>query len=154
MDLSKLKPAKGSTQTNRRLGRGVGSGTGGHSSTKGTKGQLSRSGASIPAGFEGGQMPLQRRLPKYGFTNKNFGTTYQAVNVARLAALVADGRIDPETPVTAEQLVEVGVAQKSQKIKILGDGTLDVALDITAHAFSKSAEAKITDAGGSVTHID
>jgi len=154
MDLSKLKPAKGSTKTNRRLGRGVGSGTGGHSSTKGNKGQLSRSGASVPAGFEGGQMPLQRRLPKYGFTNKNFGITYQAINIGRLAALVADGRIDPSSPVTFELLVDIGAAQKSDKVKILGDGTLDVALDVHVHAFSGSAEAKITDAGGSVTRID
>ncbi len=98
-------------------------------------------------------MPLQRRLPKFGFTNK-FGTTYRVVNVGRLAELVADGRLSTETQITVETFVEIGAAQKSDKIKILGDGSLDVALDIAVHAFSGSAKKKIEEAGGSTTVID
>ena len=99
MDLSNLKPAKGSTKTNKRLGRGVGSGYGGHSSTRGDKGQKSRSGGKIPAWFEGGQMPLQRRIPKFGFKNR-FRTAYRAVNLEKLARLIEEGRLDAGQPIT------------------------------------------------------
>ncbi|MFQ5568788.1 MAG: 50S ribosomal protein L15 [Rhodothermales bacterium] len=150
MDLGNLKPAKGSTKKRKRLGRGVGSGHGGHSSTRGDKGQKSRSGANIPAWFEGGQMPLQRRIPKFGFTNRN-RTEYRVLNVSRLAELVAAGRLDASQPVTPSVLIEAGLANKSDLIKILGGGTLDAALQVSAHAFSKAARRKIEEAGGQTT---
>lgn len=150
MDLSNLKPAKGSTKKKKRLGRGVGSGKGGHSSTRGDKGQKSRSGASIPAWFEGGQMPLQRRVPKFGFTNP-FRTEYQVINLSRLAKMLEEGTLDASQPITPETFVAAGVAGKKDRIKILGGGELDAALHITAHRFSKSAQEKIEKAGGSAT---
>lgn len=153
MDLSNLKPAKGSTKKKRRIARGVGSGKGGHSSTKGTKGQKSRSGARIPAWFEGGQMPLQRRVPKFGFTNK-FRTEYRAVNLSRLARLVDEGAIEKGSEVTPEVLVEAGVARKDDLVKILGSGELSAELTVKAHAFSASAKKKIEDAGGTATVIE
>lgn len=153
MDLSNLKPAKGSTRKKKRIARGVGSGKGGHSSTKGTKGQKSRSGARIPAWFEGGQMPLQRRLPKFGFNN-NFRTEYRAVNLSRISRLVEEGRIDSSEEVTPEVLVDAGVARKSDLVKILGSGDVSEALTIKAHAFSGSAKKKIEAAGGTVTIVE
>lgn len=154
MDLSNLKPAKGATNKRRRLGRGVGSGTGGHSSTKGDKGQKSRSGNhKMPAWFEGGQMPLQRRLPKFGF-NSPFRTEYRPVNVSWLQRLVEEDRIDPSAPVTPEVLVDAGASRKSDLVKILGDGEISTALDVQAHAFSASAQKKIEAAGGSVTIVE
>ncbi len=153
MDLSNLKPAKGSTKKKRRIARGVGSGKGGHSSTKGTKGQKSRAGARIPAWFEGGQMPLQRRIPKFGFTNK-FRTEYRAVNLSRLSKLLEEGAIDTKEDVTPEVLVEAGVARKNDLVKILGSGDLSEKLTVKAHAFSASAKKKIEAAGGSATVIE
>ncbi len=152
MDLSNLKPAKGSTQKKKRIARGVGSGYGGHSSTKGNKGQKSRAGAKIPAWFEGGQMPLQRRVPKFGFHNR-FRTEYRAVNLSRLSRMVEDEMIDDSLEVTPSLLVEAGIARKSELVKILGGGELTAALKISAHAFSKSAREKIEAAGGTVTLI-
>jgi large subunit ribosomal protein L15 len=152
MDLSNLKPAKGSTKNKKRLGRGVGSGKGGHSSSRGDKGQKSRSGASIPAWFEGGQMPLQRRIPKFGFTNPN-RKDYRAVNVSRLAELAEAGTLDASQPVTPDTLKQAGLAGKSDLIKILGSGEISVALQVEAHGFSKSAQKKIEAAGGSVTVV-
>lgn len=153
MDLSNLKPAPGATRKNKRKGRGVGSGRGGHSSTKGTKGQKSRSGShTLPVWFEGGQMPLFRRLPKFGFTNP-FRRENRIVNVGRLARLVEEERIDPDEPVTPEVLAEAGVVQKPEQVKILGDGEISQALDVSAHAFSASAKEKIEAAGGSATVI-
>ena len=152
MDLSNLKPAKGSTKKRKRLGRGVGSGYGGHSSTKGDKGQKSRSGASIPAWFEGGQMPLQRRIPKFGFTNPN-RVSYRVVNVERLAALVEAGSLEAGS-ITPETLQAAGVASKNDHIKILGGGTLSASLTVSAHAFSKSAREKIEQAGGTATVVE
>ncbi len=153
MDLSKLKPAQGATKKRKRIGRGVGSGRGGHSATRGTKGQRSRSGASIPAWFEGGQMPLQRRVPKFGFKNR-FRTEYRAVNVSMLQRLVDDGRLDPAEPVTPEVLVQAGVARKSDLVKILGGGDLSAALQVSAHAFSATAREKLEAAGGSATIVE
>ena len=147
MDLSNLKPAKGSTKSRKRIGRGVGSGYGGHSSTKGNKGQKSRSGASIPVWFEGGQMPLQRRIPKFGFKNR-FRVAYRGINLFRLKRLIDEGRIDANEVITPEVMVNAGIVRKSDLIKILGDGELDVPLRITAHAFSASAKSKIEGAGG------
>lgn len=150
MDLSNLQPAEGSTRKRKRIGRGVGSGYGGHSATRGNKGQKSRSGAKIPAWFEGGQMPLQRRVPKFGFKNP-FRTEYRAVNLSRLAQLIEAGRLDPAEEITPERLVAVGAARKSDRVKILGSGTVTVALKVTAHAFSASAKEKIEAAGGTAT---
>ena len=150
MDLSNLKPAKGSTKKKKRIGRGVGSGYGGHSSTKGNKGQKSRAGSKVPAWFEGGQMPLQRRIPKYGFTNP-FRTEYRPVNVSKLEQLVGSGRIDPKETVTHETLEGVGLVNKKDLVKILGNGEITSALNVTAHAFSETAKQKIEAAGGSVT---
>lgn len=150
MDLSNLRPAKGSTKKKKRLGRGVGSGYGGHSSTKGNKGQKSRAGSKIPVWFEGGQMPLQRRVPKYGFKNR-FRTEYRPVNVAKLNELVSEGNIDAKKPVTPEVLAGVGLVRAKDLVKILGGGEIESALNVTAHAFSASAKKKIEAAGGSVT---
>lgn len=153
MDLSNLKPAKGATKSRKRIARGVGSGYGGHSSTRGNKGQKSRSGASIPIWFEGGQMPLQRRIPKFGFKNR-FRVSYRGVNLGSLASLIESGRIDGGKPITPEVMVESGIARKSDLIKVLGDGEVSSALQISAHAFSASARSKIEAAGGSATVIE
>lgn len=154
MDLSNLKPAEGATHEGKRLGRGVGSGRGGHSSTRGTKGQSSRSGSgNRPVWFEGGQMPLFRRMPKFGFNNP-FKTEYSIANVSRLARLVDKGRIDASEPVTPEVLEDAGAVRSAERVKILGDGEIEVALEISAHAFSASAKEKIEAAGGSATLLD
>lgn len=152
MDLSNLKPAKGATKGRKRIGRGQGSGYGG-TSTKGHKGQKSRSGASIPVWFEGGQMPLQRRVPKYGFKNR-FRTAYDAVNLSRLAVLLEDGRLEEGGEVTPETLRSLGLGGKNGRFKILGDGELTAKLDVSAHAFSKAAREKIEAAGGTVTVVE
>ena len=151
MDLSNLKPAKGSTKNRKRIGRGEGSGHG-DTATRGHKGQKSRSGASIPAWFEGGQMPLQRRVPKFGFKNR-FRVAYDALNVGRLAALVEAGAIEEGATVTPETLKGLGIGGKNGRVKVLGDGDLSVKLDVHAHAFSKSAREKIEAAGGSATLV-
>ena len=148
MDLSTLKPAAGSVKKRKRLGRGVGSGKGGHSSTRGNKGQKSRTGNhSMPAWFEGGQMPLQRRVPKFGFTNPN-RVEYRIFNLTQLSDLIATQRVT--SPVTAEQLVAAGLARPSDRIKILGGGEITKPLKIAVHACSKSARAKIEKAGGQI----
>lgn len=152
MDLSNLKPASGSTKSKKRIARGVGSGYGGHSSTKGNKGQKARAGASIPAWFEGGQMPLQRRLPKFGFKNR-FRVEYRPVNLGRVQDLIAAGKIDAAQPITPAVLIEAGVVGANDLIKILGGGAVEAALSITAHKFSASAKAKIEKAGGSATEL-
>ena len=148
MDLSTLKPAAGSVKKRKRLGRGVGSGKGGHSSTRGNKGQKSRTGNhSMPAWFEGGQMPLQRRVPKFGFTNPN-RVEYRIFNLTQLSDLIATQRVT--SPVTAEQLVAAGLARPNDRIKILGGGEITKPLQIAVHACSKSARAKIEKAGGQI----
>jgi len=145
--LSNLKPAPGSRKKEKRVGRGQGSGHGG-TSTLGHKGQKSRSGESIKPWFEGGQMPLIRRIPKRGFRNP-FKVEYQIVNLGRLQELIDRGKISADTKVTPELLYEVGaVSKKALPVKILGDGELKVALEISAHAFSKSALQKIQAIGG------
>lgn len=154
MDLSNLKPAEGSTQNAKRLGRGVGSGTGGHSSTRGDNGQGSRSGSkNRPVWFEGGQMPLYRRLPKYGFNNP-FRTEYSIANVSRIERLIGEGKIDASEPVTPAALEDAGAIRSAERVKILGDGEIDAAVDLSAHAFSASAKEKIEAAGGSVSVLD
>ncbi len=138
MNLSNLQPAEGSTKTGKRIGRGQGSGRGG-TSTRGHKGQKSRSGYSKKIGFEGGQMPLQRVVPKLGFKNIN-RVEYKAINLDVLQQLAEKRKL---TIVDAESLVEAGMASKRDKIKILGGGTLTVKLEVKAHAFSKSAKEAI-----------
>ncbi|MCR5713669.1 MAG: 50S ribosomal protein L15 [Bacteroidales bacterium] len=139
MDLSTLKPASGSVQCKgKRLGRGEGSGKGGQS-TKGHKGQKAISGYSKKIGFEGGQMPLQRRLPKFGFKNIN-SVKYKAVN---LSAIEAFAEATGETDINIEKMVEYGLVPKNTLVKVLGNGTLTKKVNITANAFSKSAIAAI-----------
>ena len=147
MELHNLKPAKGSVKKGKRIGRGEGSKRGG-TATRGHKGQKSRSGYSKKIGFEGGQQPLQRRVPKFGFTNPN-RVEYQGVNLDRLQELVDNKKI--KTKVDKQTLVDNGLAKKKDLVKILGRGELKAKLDITAHAFSASAKAAIEKAGGSTT---
>jgi large subunit ribosomal protein L15 len=155
MDLSNLKPAEGATQSRQRLGRGEGSGRGAHSSTRGTKGQSSRSGAgNRPIWFEGGQTPLFQRVPKHGFNQEPFRTDYHIANVRRLQRLVDEGRLNPDEPVTPEELADVGAVRSADHVKILGDGEIDASLEVSAHDFSESAREKIEGAGGSVTVLD
>jgi large subunit ribosomal protein L15 len=148
MNLSNLKPAKGSTHSEKRIARGTGSGHGG-TSTRGHKGAKSRSGYSQKFGFEGGQMPLQRRLPKFGFKNIN-RVEYKAINIEALQALAEKLQINAVDP---SVLVENGLAGKNDLVKILGNGALTVKLEVKANAFSKSAEAAIVAAGGSIEKI-
>jgi len=152
MDLSNLKPNPGSNRRRKRIARGVGSGYGGHSSTRGDKGQKSRSGAKIPAWFEGGQMPLQRRIPKFGFKNR-FRKQYKAVNVDAIGKLVETGRVE-SGDVSPDSLRAAGVIGKSDLVKILGSGDITVAVTVTAHAFSASAREKIEEAGGSTAVVE
>ncbi len=147
MELHNLKPAKGSVKKGKRIGRGEGSKRGG-TATRGHKGQKSRSGYSKKIGFEGGQQPLQRRVPKFGFTNPN-RVEYQGVNLDRLQELVDNKKI--KTKVDKQTLVDNGLAKKKDLVKILGRGELKAKLDITAHAFSSTAKAAIEKAGGSAT---
>ena len=148
MDLSNLKPAVGSTSSRRRIGRGPGSGMGG-TSTRGHKGAKQRSGYSRKIGFEGGQMPLQRRVPKYGFKNIN-RVEYKAVNIKALEELAKEKNL---TKITVADLVAAGLASKRAKVKILSDGELTQKLEVVAHAFSKKAEEAIVAAGGSIQKL-
>ncbi|MDR3339165.1 MAG: 50S ribosomal protein L15 [Candidatus Symbiothrix sp.] len=145
MNLSNLTPAKGSVKTRKRIGRGTGSGLGG-TSTRGHKGQKSRSGYSKKIGFEGGQMPIQRRLPKFGFKNIN-RVEYKAINLDTLQQLADAQQL---TKIGIEELVNAGFISSKQLVKILAKGALTSALEITAHAFSKTAEEAITKAGGTI----
>ncbi|MCQ2255647.1 MAG: 50S ribosomal protein L15 [Bacteroidaceae bacterium] len=146
MKLHTLKPAEGSTHSRRRIGRGPGSGLGG-TSTRGHKGAKARSGYKRKIGFEGGQMPLQRRVPKFGFKNINH-KEYLAVNLSTLQAIAEAKNL---TAITLEDLKAAGVAKGSVLVKILGNGELKAKLDVTANAFSKSAEEAIKAVGGTVT---
>ena len=148
MDLSNLQPAVGSTSSRRRIGRGPGSGMGG-TSTRGHKGAKQRSGYSRKIGFEGGQMPLQRRVPKFGFKNIN-RVEYKAINVDVLEKLAAAKNL---TKVTVDDLVAAGFINGKQKVKILGNGALTVKLEVVAHALSKKAEELIVAAGGSIEKL-
>lgn len=148
MELHNLKPAEGSVKTRKRIGRGAGSGLGG-TSTRGHKGAKSRSGYSKKIGFEGGQMPIQRRLPKYGFKNIN-RVEYKAINLSTIQALAESSKLEK---VGLQELLAAGFINKSMLIKILGNGTLTAKLTVEAHAFSKSAEAAIVAAGGTVVKL-
>lgn len=149
MDLSNLQPAAGSVKRATRIGRGPGSGKGG-TSTRGHKGAKSRSGYSRKIGFEGGQMPLQRRLPKWGFNNIN-RKEYKAINLDQIAALAEAKQL---TVIGIEQLREAGFISRKQLVKILANGTVNTALTVEAHAFSAAAQAAIEAAGGSVQKIE
>lgn len=147
MDLSRLQPAEGSTKNRKRIGRGQGSGRGG-TSTRGHKGQKSRSGYSRKVGFEGGQMPLQRRVPKFGFTNPN-RVEYKAINLSMLQALAEKG----VTEITPESMHDAGLASKKDLIKILANGELTAKLNVTAHGFSKTAIEAIEKLGGTAQKL-
>ncbi len=143
MKLHELSPAKGSKHSKKRVGRGPGSGLG-KTAGRGEKGQKSRTGYSSRPGFEGGQMPLVRRVPKRGFTNI-FKTEYSVVNLSQLAELEGD--------ITPESLKEQGLVRSGRPVKVLGDGEVGKALRVTAHKFSKSARAKIEAAGGTCEEL-
>ena len=143
MELHNLQPAVGSNKKNKRVGRGTGSGYGG-TSTRGHKGAKSRSGYKRKIGFEGGQMPLQRRVPKFGFKNIN-RVEYKAINVDVLELIATENNL---SVITLEAIREAGYAGRNDLVKILGNGTLTKAVEVTANAFSKSAIAKIEAAGG------
>ncbi len=148
MDLSTLKPAEGSVTNNKRLGRGQGSGKGA-TSGRGHKGHTSRSGSGLKRTFEGGQMPIVRRVPKFGFTNIN-RVAYKAVNLVTLQDLAEQEHL---TAITPEILAIHGFARKKDLIKILGKGTLSKALEVKAHAFSKSAQQAIEAAKGTAIKL-
>jgi large subunit ribosomal protein L15 len=148
MELNNLKPAKGAVQSEKRIGRGQGSGHGG-TSTRGHKGAKSRSGYSKKVGFEGGQMPLQRRVPKFGFNNIN-RKEYKGINIEVLQGLAEAKNIAAITP---DVLIEAGFVSKNDLVKILGNGTLTAKLDVKAHAFSKSAQAAIEAANGTAVKL-
>ncbi|NBC82020.1 MAG: 50S ribosomal protein L15 [Bacteroidetes bacterium] len=148
MDLSNLKPAKGSIKQKKRIGRGQGSGKGG-TSTRGHKGAQSRSGYSRKIGFEGGQMPLQRRVPKYGFRNIN-RVEYKAVNISTLQELADKKKI---TDIDIQTLRDAGLVSKNDLVKILGNGELKTQLNVKAHAFSKSAIEAIEAQQGTAQKI-
>lgn len=148
MDLSNLKPAKGSTKQRKRVGRGQGSGRGG-TSTRGHKGAKSRSGYSTKIGFEGGQMPLQRRVPKFGFKNIN-RVEYKAINLDIIESLIERKGVKEITP---EVLQENGLVSRNELVKILGRGEMKSAINVTAHKFSDTAKAAIEGKGGNCTEL-
>ena len=148
MKLHNLKPAAGATHSRRRIGRGPGSGLGG-TSTRGHKGAKARSGYKRKIGFEGGQMPLQRRVPKAGFKNINH-KEYFAVNLATLQALAEKNNL---TKIGIEELKAAGLVSGTKLVKILGNGEIKAALQVEAHAFSKTAEEAIKAVGGNTTII-
>ena len=148
MNLSNLKPAEGSTKTRKRIGRGAGSGLGG-TSTRGHKGAKSRSGYSKKVGFEGGQMPLQRRVPKFGFKNIN-RVEYKAINLDTIQTLADAKNL---TKVGISDFIEAGFISSNQLVKVLGNRALTNKLEVEANAFSKSAAAAIEAAGGTVVKL-
>ena len=143
MELNNMKPAQGSTHHDKRVGRGAGSGRGG------LKGAKSRSGYSRKLGFEGGQMPLQRRLPKFGFKNLK-RVEFKPINLSTLEELASKKELNT---INVDTLIAAGFVSSNDKVKILGNGSVSKALTVTAHAFSKSAEAAIAAAGGSVEKL-
>ena len=148
MKLHSLKPAAGSTHSRRRIGRGPGSGLGG-TSTRGHKGAKSRSGSKRKIGFEGGQMPLQRRIPKFGFKNINH-KEYLAINLSALQALAESKNL---TKIGLEEMKAAGLFKGKSLVKVLGNGELTAKVDVEANAFSKAAEEAIKAAGGNTTII-
>ncbi len=150
MNLHNLKPAKGSVRNKKRIARGQGSGKGG-TATRGHNGQKSRSGYSRKVGFEGGQMPLQRRVPKFGFKNIN-RVEYKGINLDTIQALVDSKKINDE--LTFDILISVGLARKNELVKILGRGSLKAKLKVSVHKFTASSKAAIEAAGGSATILN
>jgi large subunit ribosomal protein L15 len=148
MNLSNLTPNSGSVRSKKRIARGQGSGKGG-TATRGHKGAKSRSGYKTKFGFEGGQMPLQRRVPKFGFTNPN-RVSYKAINLDVLSKIAAKDKL---TEITAQTLVEKGYASKTELIKVLGGGELATKLDVTVHSFSAAAKEAIEGKGGKATTL-
>ncbi len=148
MNLSTLKPAKGSVKTNKRVGRGPGSGWGG-TAGRGHKGAQSRSGYKRKFGFEGGQMPLQRRVPKFGFTSPN-KVVYSVINLDRLQTLAEQ---TGKSSLTIEDFVSHGLIGKKDKLKVLGNGEITSKVEVNAHAFSKSAVKAIEEAGGKANKL-
>lgn len=148
MELNNLKPAKGATHHDKRVGRGAGSGHGGYS-TRGNKGAQSRSGYKRKLGFEGGQMPLQRRLPKFGFKNIN-RVEYKVVNLDALEALAAAKGLEK---IGLEELRAAGLVGKKDLVKVLGNGAVTRKLEVEANAFSAAAEKAIVEAGGSINKV-
>ena len=148
MELHNLKPAKGSTHKKKIIGRGEGSGHGG-TATRGHKGAQARAGYSRKIGFEGGQMPIQRRLPKFGFKNIN-RVEYLGINVKELQVFAEKNQL---SVIDLDVLKKYGMVSKTQLVKILGNGDISIKLDVTANAFSNSAIEKIEKAGGKVTTI-
>ena len=149
MKLENLKPAKGATKSSKRVGRGEGSGHGG-TATRGMNGAKSRSGYSHKIGFEGGQMPIQRRLPKFGFKNPT-RVEYKPVNLSVINALAVDADLNE---VTIDDLFTAGIISKNEIVKVLGKGEITKAVNVVANAFSKSATEKIQAAGGTATVIE
>ena len=148
MELHNLKPAEGSTHNSKRVGRGYGSGKG-RTSTRGHKGAKARSGYKRKIGFEGGQMPLQRRVPKFGFKNIN-RVEYKGINLSTLQALADSKKLET---ITVEDLIAAGYINKRQLVKILAKGERTSKLEVHAHAFSKTAEAAITEKGGNAVKL-
>jgi large subunit ribosomal protein L15 len=148
MELNKLTPAAGSVKTAKRIGRGAGSGLGG-TSTRGHKGAKSRSGYSKKIGFEGGQMPMQRRLPKFGFKNIN-RVEYQVVNLSSIQKLAEKKNLEK---ITIDEMVAAGLVSAKGLVKVLGNGTLTAKVEVVANAFSKSAEEAIQNVGGTATKL-
>ena len=148
MELYNLKPAEGSTHNSKRVGRGYGSGKG-RTSTRGHKGAKARSGYKNKIGFEGGQMPLQRRLPKFGFQNIN-RVEYKAINIGLIQALADKLGV---SKIGIEELINAGFINKKHLVKVLGNGEITSKLEVTAHAFSAKAEAAITENGGTVVKL-
>lgn len=151
MDLSNLKAPEPNKKNKKRIGRGQGSGHGGHTVGKGHKGQKSRTGYKEKFWFEGGQMPLQRRVPKWGFNNP-FRTEYEALNVDTLDGYIGLGKLDKK--VTISDLRSAGIIAKGELVKLLGRGEIETKVEIEVHAASKSAKEKIEEAGGTVTIVD
>ncbi|MCQ2257550.1 MAG: 50S ribosomal protein L15 [Bacteroidaceae bacterium] len=148
MELYNLKPAEGATHNSKRVGRGYGSGKG-RTSTRGHKGAKARSGYKKKIGFEGGQMPLQRRVPKFGFQNIN-RVEYKAINIDLIQKLAEEKNL---SKVGIKELIEAGFINKKQLVKILGNGELTSKIDVEAHAFSAKAEAAITEKGGNAVKL-
>lgn len=151
MDLSNLNAPEPNKKKAKRIGRGQGSGRGGHTVGKGHNGQRSRSGFKEKFWFEGGQMPLQRRIPKWGFNNK-FRKEYVAVNTGTIQLFVEHGKL--EENITLEDLRNAGLAGKNDLIKLLGDGEIEVSIDIEVHNASKTAQVKVEEAGGNITFAE
>jgi large subunit ribosomal protein L15 len=150
MDLSNLNAPEPNKKKAKRIGRGQGSGRGGHTVGKGHNGQRSRSGFKEKFWFEGGQMPLQRKVPKWGFNNK-FRKEYVAVNTGTIQLFVEHGKL--EENITLEDIRNAGLAGKNDLVKLLGDGDIEASIDIEVHNASKSAQEKVEEAGGNITFV-